>query len=223
MLRFTIRSRTLRFGLLGIAALAIAASAIAVTMDVLTGSDDSVLGSFSRFAGFWLNVNNERNLTAWYSSILLAIVALVASDIARVERSQRRTPWWCWVFLSATFVYLSLDELLQMHEKSSIVSALLVPLVIVFGAATLPLLWKLPRRIALQFVAAGVLFVGGAAGIDSIDRFLGETNLVIVHLEEACEMFGVAIMLAAIAQYREVLDDHIAAAAPEVEQQRLPS
>ena len=46
------------------------------------------------------------------------------------------------------FLYLSLDELIQMHEGSSVVSALLVPLVIALVVVSLPLLWRLPRRIA---------------------------------------------------------------------------
>jgi len=191
---------------LGLAALAVLASAAAVTIEAVAPPDGGALDRLGRFVGFWLDVNNERNLPAWYSTVLLAVVGLVASDLARVERSLRLTPWWAWAFLSATFLYLSLDELIQMHEGSSVVSALLVPLVVALAIVSLPLLWRLPRRIAYQVVAAGLIFVGGSAGMELIGQSVSGTNEVLVHLEEAAEMFGVAILLAAIAEYREVLD-----------------
>ena len=78
------------------------ASAAAVTIEAVATADGvpSIASPASR-AVFWLDVNNERNLPAWYSTVLLAVVALVASDLARVERSLRLTPWWSWAFLSA--------------------------------------------------------------------------------------------------------------------------
>lgn len=211
ILRITVPSRPLRRWLLSLAVLAVLASAAAVTLDTLTHPDDGNLHRATQFVGFWLDVNNERNLPAWYSTLLLAVVAFVASDVARVERSLRLSPWWSWAFLSATFLYLSLDELIQMHEGSSIVSALLVPLMIVFAFTTAPLLWKLPRPIAYQVAAAGIIFVGGSAGMELIGRLPAGSNQFLVHLEEAAEMIGVAIMLAAIAQYREVLDERLVA------------
>ncbi|MGC5222140.1 hypothetical protein ACPW96_06010 [Micromonospora sp. DT81.3] len=222
ILRITVPSRLLRRWLLGLALLAVLASAVAVTLETLTHPDDGIIHRATQFAGFWLDVNNERNLPAWYSTVLLAVVALVASDVARVERSFRLSPWWSWAFLSATFLYLSLDELIQMHEGSSIVSALLLPLVIVFALATAPLLWKLPRRIAYQVAAAGVIFVGGSAGMEFIGQLPAGSNQVLVHLEEAAEMIGVAIILAAIAQYREVLDERLLARSPAGDIRLLP-
>ena len=84
-----------------------------------------------------------------------------------------------------TFACLSMDELLQMHEQSSTLAVLLLPLIVLFALATLPLLRALPRRIAFQLIGAGAVFVGGSLGM---------------------ELIGTALVLAAIAEYREALD-----------------
>ena len=207
MFRITVPSRILRRWLLGLAAAAVIVSAAAYAIEAAVNPDQSLPHRAAQFAGFWLDVNNERNLPAWYSSLLLAVAGLVASDVARVERTLRRTPWWAWAFLSATFLGLSLDELIQLHDGASSATLILVPLVIVFAIATSPLLWTLPRRIAYQVGGAGLLFVGGSLGAELIGATLDEKNQVLLHIEEAAEMFGVAILLAAIAQYREMLDE----------------
>ncbi|OOB91427.1 hypothetical protein B0T42_06100 [Rathayibacter sp. VKM Ac-2630] len=206
ILRITIPSRRLRLGLVLTAVALLLASSIVVALDTATRTSGGSVREAFDFVSFWLNVNYERNLPAWYSSILLVVVALVAWDLARVERVLHRSPWWAWACVAVTFACLSMDELLQMHEQSSTLAVLLLPLIVLFALATLPLLRALPRRIAFQLIGAGAVFVGGSLGMELIGNLLAETSQLLIHLEEAAELIGTALVLAAIAEYREALD-----------------
>ena len=178
----------------------------------------------------FLSLSYERNLPTWYASALLLGCAGVLAAIARVAslaRAPGRRHWWA---LAVAFAYLSLDETVGLHEHLGGLLSLggvlfftwVVPaagLVTVGGLAFLPFLARLPRRRRAQFILAGVLYVGGALGMELplgwwTERH-GNDNLVyalIDHLEEALELVGASLFLTALV---EELGERVALTARE--------
>ncbi len=87
-------------------------------------------------------------------------------------------------FLSFTFLYLSLDELISIHEQltmplragldlhgvfflSWVIPAIIV--VAVFTLIYIKFLWRLPVQTRWLFIVAGIIYVGGAVGIEMLD------------------------------------------------------
>lgn len=164
----------------------------------------------------FLSLSYEQNLPTWYASGLLLGCALVLAGIARaasLSRDPGRRHWWA---LACTFAYLSLDESVGIHEHLGGILSLggvlfftwVVPaavLVLLGGLAFLPFLARLPLRRRGQFILAGVLYVGGALLMELplgwwTERH-GNDNLVyalIDHVEEALELVGASLFLAAL-------------------------
>ena len=125
--------------------------------------------------------------------------------------------------LAATFLFLSIDEMLGFHERlieptRSVLNASgllfyawVVPYavgVVVFLAVYLRFLFRLPRRTAVLFVIAGAIFVGGAIGMEMLGGLCfevsGSKNLLYVGLqtiEEILEMAGIVVFMYAIADW----------------------
>jgi uncharacterized BrkB/YihY/UPF0761 family membrane protein len=61
----------------------------------------------------------EGNLPTYYSSVLLLIAALLLFVVTLMERTikSRYVPYWA--FLTIGFIYLSMDEMLMLHEGIS--------------------------------------------------------------------------------------------------------
>lgn len=166
----------------------------------------------------FLSLSYERNLPTWYASGLLLGCALVLAAIARaatLARAPGRRHWWA---LAAAFAYISLDESVGLHEHLGGLLSLggvlfftwVVPaavLVLLGGLAFLPFLAKLPARRRGQFILAGVLYVGGALAMELPLGWWteqhGNDNLVyalIDHVEEALELVGASLFLAALTE-----------------------
>ena len=82
---------------------------------------------------------------------------------------------------------------------------LYVPLLAAFGAAYLPFLMRLPRRIAVLFIVAGAIYVGGAIGVEKfVNWFAGKYGddtvgyVLIDNLGEFMESTGIALFVYAI-------------------------
>ena len=128
-----------------------------------------------------------------------------------------------WVFLALTFAYLSLDESAYLHEilieplrnrlgtGGLLYFAWVIPgaaAVLIFGLAYLRFLWNLNRRSRFLFVAAGLVFVGGALGFELIGGALAESfgfesirYTVIMTIEETLEMCGLILFVFALVDY----------------------
>lgn len=162
----------------------------------------------------FLSLSYERNLPTWYASSLLLCCALALAAITRVAAHSRRH----WAGLAWAFMYISLDEAVGLHEHlgglletggvlyfSWVVPAAVI--VTLTGLVFLPFLARLPRRRRGQFLLAGGLYVAGALGMELPLGWWteghGNDNLVyalIDHGEEALELVGVSLFLAALAE-----------------------
>ncbi|MCY1032278.1 hypothetical protein OV207_12480 [Corallococcus sp. BB11-1] len=166
----------------------------------------------------FLSLSHEGNLPTWYASGLLLTCALALAGIARAAGlggDPARRHWWA---LMGAFAYLSMDESVGLHEHLGglfswggvLFFTWVVPaavIVLLVGLAFLPFLARLPSRRRKQFILAGVLYVGGALGVELPLGWWteqhGNDNLVyalIDHVEEALELVGASLFLAALVE-----------------------
>jgi hypothetical protein len=174
------------------------------------------------------HLDGENNIPSWYSSVMLGLGSLVLAIIARVEQMRESAgarPWWV---LAAVFLYLSMDEAASIHEMLIwVVTPILkqagmfagfltyswvvvgIPLVGIIALAFRPFLARLPHDTARLFIFAGGLFVTGAIGIEmlgaQVESSIGTREamvyVLVVTMEESCEMFGVALFLYGLLSY----------------------
>jgi hypothetical protein len=159
------------------------------------------------------SLSYEQNIPTWYSSALLFTCALLLAAKSAGARASGDRFTHHWVALALAFLYISLDETAELHEHASDFFQLdgvlyfgwVIPasfIVLAFGTAYLRFLWHLPKRTRVQFLVAGVIYVGGALGMELplglwTDRH-GSKNLVYALLdvvEESMEMLGLNLFL----------------------------
>src|SRR5260221_14428329 len=192
----------------------------------------AIAGFFAEYARYVLNsksvlvdyfsLSEEQNVPTWWSSFLLLACAVVLWTIAATKTPRTGDFRKHWIVLGAIFCYMSLDELVEIHEWLNNVPALenlhglvhygwVIPagiVVLVFALSYLKFLLHLPRETRVKVAWAGVLYVGGALGIELLlgvwtDRH-GELNLawaLIDLIEEAGEMVGSSLFLYALLEY----------------------
>ena len=159
------------------------------------------------------DVDEENNLPSWFSGFLLLNPAFFLWLCARRKRAEG-DPWSRhWQILALGFLLLSIDEVAGLHE--SVNSSIEMSwawggglIAAVGGLAYLPFLRALPRRTAVGFVVAGLLFVGGAVGVELYtDRFADARQLDTLAYnlwtlpEEGLEMGAVILFVAALLAY----------------------
>lgn len=170
-----------------------------------------------------LSLSYEHNLPTWYAVILHAACAwlLVMQGLsvrggARAVAPARAAGPVPWLVLGGLFAFISMDELIQIHEAASdwfdtggvLYFGWIIPagaLVAALGLCYLPFLRALPDRTRRRFIVAGVTFVSGALLIELPLGYwterAGSDNLVyagIDWLEETLELVGVTMFLLAL-------------------------
>lgn len=238
-----IRPRRLTLVLIGVAVLL---GAVSLTVNLLAyqagNTQMPAAGTLGAGPQDFFNVDREANLPTWFSSaVLLLAAASVAGVAAWASRTRDRWRWHWWV-LAAAFCYLSIDELVRLHEKASgqvsqVVDAtgiftfgwwvVAVPLVAVFAIAYLRFLRALPAKVGGLMVLAGGLYVGGAIGMEIVASWLADAQgtlspaySLVTTVEELLEMVGVVVFLHAVNTYansRLTVVDAPAAHAPTVQ------
>ena len=175
----------------------------------------------------FLNVNGEQNLPTFYSSLMLLVAALLCGLIARSHSESDHTNVRHWTALSVAFVLVSLDEFASIHEQAGVrlreqlgitggplFYAWVIPgaaLVALFGIALLRFLRSLPRTTRRRLLAAGVLFLSGAIGLEMVGGAYAAVHgdhsmsVLIATVEETLEMVGTAVLLYALLAYIPVV------------------
>ena len=176
-----------------------------------------------------LNMDRELNLPTLFSSSLLLISALLMQRLGHNSNPDAADDW---RLLSKIFIFLALDEALQIHEiliipglRHQVHPALASTWVVPYAALAVILLWRfrsflgsIPRATATGLLRSGAVYVGGAIGMEMIGSFAVRSSLIRLHspwyggitgLEEALELIGIillihALMLALLAQQDSV-------------------
>jgi hypothetical protein len=189
-----------------------------------------VLPRFGLITAFF-NVDKEKNLPTWFSSVVLATSAYVLAGIYLSVRDSGARYRWHWGALALVFAFLSMDEIGEVHEmasKSGLVDAgtasylswivAVSPFVLVFAVSYFRFLLRLPADIRNLVACGGVLYVGGAVGMEIMGALLGRdlntvlpsgrpyfNYLLFASAEEALEMLGAVVFLYAMARHLQTL------------------
>lgn len=156
---------------------------------------------------FWhvaiFDLDEEESFGTWFSTLLLFVAGILTLAHARERRaaSDGRHPWWR--VLGVGFCFLSMDEVVGLHEYMNSLMADTVwtevgaLIALVVALAYLPFLWSLRWRTGLLFAVAGALYLGGALGVEHATEWYAEQDLLDAlpynlwtALEETLEMAG---------------------------------
>lgn len=176
---------------------------------------------------YFFDVGREINVPTWYTSVMWAVAGLIGGYFAR-KAVRFRASWWLFAFVC---VLLSLDEMLELHERLDMIGAELskyvpfdlrftwvIPGAIIATVIVLLLLRtviSLPKGVRNGLILAGVIFVSGAIGAETLSGLVlaastGEPPplfFALTLLEETLEMGGIALCIASLLhliEYRPV-------------------
>lgn len=167
-----------------------------------------------------LDLNDERSVGTWVTVALLlgcAQIAVLCGLAARRRGEHWQRNWW---LLAAVLTALSVDEVATMHEdlipplrsgfglSGVLYYGWVIPLVAagaVFLLVQLRFLRHLGRPTGLRLVAAGGVYVSGAAGLELVQSVLAESGAkfdapyaAAAGLEEVMELAGAMVALWAL-------------------------
>jgi len=211
--------------MLGTLIVLLLAHVLALYVETVVGHD--------RFTGSGMfvrkfDMNRENSIPTWYGASALLTCGAMAALISRLRSRQEHRRHWAG--LAVLLVFLSLDEASWLHEEFSapvtqvtgvspgpsegVQWAWVLPyvsLAAVFAIAYIPFLRRLPGHTRTLLLLAGVLYVGGAAGLELLSPELwtaggtGVAFLAVATLEEVFEILGITVLTYALTTY---LRDH---------------
>jgi hypothetical protein len=171
-----------------------------------------------------LSLDGEKNIPAMYSTVLLWFNAFIFLCITGVvPRKAYGKSYWFGLFL--IFLFLGLDESIEIHERCMEVVKNVVGASGIFhfswvipyglGLMALGLLYlkfylKLPKDTRILMFVAAVLFVGGAMGIEMLSGLIieslgkGVVYYIAVMFEEGLEMAGSIVLIYTFLRYIEL-------------------
>ena len=183
----------------------------------------SLVTHYTGVADRIFKLDDEQNVPTYFSTLILVTASALLALIATLKRRRSERFAAHWTALSAMFLYLSMDELIGLHEMvgariggatttsgvfyySSTIFTL--TMVLLVGFSFLRFLTRLPRRTAALFIGAGALYVAGALGMEMVGGLVDESYgtegvlyLAVTTLEETCEMSGVVLFVYALLDY----------------------
>lgn len=193
-----------------------------------------VYGGYDAQLGFerQFNLDGENNIPSWYASTTLLFCAGLLGLIGYVRHKEQAQRSRQWLGLAAIFLYLSMDEAASLHEMVNPLARAFLDRVgvsigylhyswVVFGIVVVPIiglsyvrfLQALPIATSIQFGLAGVVYVGGAVGIEMFGgNVVSQGGLdtmsyaILVAVEEGLEMFGIVLFTYAVLSYARQSD-----------------
>ncbi len=168
-------------------------------------------------------LNNEFNIPSIFSGLILLTSALILTFIFYLEKRLPNAKYW--FILACGFYFMSLDEVISIHERlNQSISALLhdvggiftyawvVPYIIIavfLAFFFIRFLLSLPKITRLNFILSGSIYLLGAIGLELIGgSYYGShgTKDTIVYaafvtIEESLEMFGISFFIFSLLQY----------------------
>ena len=165
-----------------------------------------------------INLDEEFNLTAIYSGLLLYASSFLLKEIAVSSQGGKRRDW---MLLSKVFLFLAFDEVFQVHElfvipglrqylHPSLASIWVIPYGILFALFSfkfIPFFLKLRNKVSVLSLISGGVYVSGAIVFEALNSWLVRTDQIsrssfyyelISGFEELFEMLGIIIFLYAL-------------------------
>ena len=168
------------------------------------------------FLAYRFAVRNDHNFPTLYSSLALLFCAVLLGFISCLKHRVKDRYTIGWQILAFTFVYLSIDELIGLHEALSkpmhnlgvngfFHNAWVVPGFIVLSVFLLcfyKFFRHLPRSTQYLTALSAFLAIGGAFGVELLNGYYkylnGEENwgyILLSTLEEVMEMLGIVLFI----------------------------
>jgi len=164
----------------------------------------------------WLfSLSYEGNIPTWYSSSLLVLSAalLVVATLQALQTNASHV--WHWGFMAVVMAYVSMDEFIGFHEHAGVIEGTgifyfswVIPGAIVVAILALVyfrFLLHLPDDTRRAFLIAGMVFIGGALGVELVLGLWTETHTrhnlgygLIDFVEESMEILGVTLFVLAL-------------------------
>jgi hypothetical protein len=206
----TLRPRVVTRWLLATVAMAFALHLVALWLAIY--GMDRFGRSFDGYTIF--DLDGELSVSTWIQQMLLAVCAVAAAAIGRLDGGSARRYWYG---LAVIFVALSVDEGAALHERlidplrsgfditgGIFWFAWLIPALLalgVFAAVYVRFWWRLDEEPRRWMALGGAIFVLGAVGLEMIGgaqsegRIADYTYVVIIGIEESLEMIGATLFL----------------------------
>lgn len=172
------------------------------------------------------NLMNEANFPTFFSAGLLLSASAILYFIYKSEKSinKKLSPKY-WLVLSFVFLFLCLDESLQLHDElvetirsrftgnmsGYLYEGWVIPyagLVLIVGAYFLNFVLRLPAKTRNLFILSGFIYVGAALGLEFFEGYEEKLNgsetftfWFYNTVEEICEMGGLIIFIYALLDY----------------------
>ncbi|MEM7464289.1 MAG: hypothetical protein AAF362_16575 [Pseudomonadota bacterium] len=165
----------------------------------------------------------ERSIPSWYENLAMAAASALLAIIALFSVLNDRKNTLAWTVLASIFLLMSIDGAVSFHEISvePLRGALdlggifhfswvilAAPIVFGLGVCFIPFLLRIPRNIALGFIAAGTVFVGGALGTEFICGYFASAQgmdsvgyKITAACQEALESIGLTLFLTVLLSY----------------------
>jgi hypothetical protein len=164
----------------------------------------------------WLSVNSEYNPPAFFNGLLFFIIPF------RIFQLMKDSGWkvfekWGWLIIGTVFIFLGLDEIFQIHENqpeswnlesNNWFKYYLIGLGVI-SLPCIPLFFNLSSKIKALFILSGVVFLGGAVGLESASIYFSSNQLWKLHkiaalIEEFLEMLGLIIFSCSLIKLRNL-------------------
>jgi hypothetical protein len=191
---------------------------------IVTGLLNKILhidNVFTHVFYYLFDLDGENNIPSAFSFLLLLITSALLTFTSSMTRIKKNKKFWS--TLSFVFLFLALDELIQIHEHLSeylkrsgttvVASSDYVWVLpyaifaILIGLFFLKFVLRLPQATKSLFFLSGLIYVGSALGIDYIQGIIEKQKLnhfyykVLTLIEEPGEMIGVIIFIYALLGY----------------------
>ncbi len=170
------------------------------------------------------NVNAEQNFPALFSTVMLLFAAFLSGAIAHARRRLDQPDRGYWVTFAVMLLLLAVDEFSSIHERAtpglrelldleggsqwSVWVLVVIPVLALLILFLLPFFRRLPPPTGRRLLLAGLLFLGGAIGIELLGDLygasFGRSSLafeLIGTVEETLEMLGLAVLVYALLAY----------------------
>ena len=180
------------------------------------------IDGIARFS-FYFNLDNEHNIPTFFSSGILLISALLLFVVPYLTQGNKKDKRY-WHVLSFIFLFLSLDEGIELHER--LITPLrqifvqdlsgflywgwVVPysiLLIIVAAYFLKFILRLPGDTRNKIILSGFVFVFGAVVIESIEGYFYKAKApavvfeITITTQEVLEMLGIIMFIKALLEY----------------------
>jgi len=180
----------------------------------------------------FFNLNGEANIPSLYSASAIWFCSALIWFIYKEEKKLQNKGAAFWKWLCFVFIFLGFDELLAIHEKTKSIAIFFsnyiqLPkmylywtilygiLLLFFAIYFFRFYFSLKKITRIRFTIAGIVFVGGAVGMEILGglyekRILGgglyDTQVgfeafgmgIIIAIEEGMEMVGIVLFIRAL-------------------------